>query len=267
MVRITEWEGHKIEKSIYGIFPIIIIFGVLWQFIFTSGLTEKYPVPRSVLLGVVVAIFASMFTGMIWGIKKKEGAIGLSFPFLMLLFVVVIFMWAIILIALIFVLILVGGIYSIKRRSSLKIYTVASTSVSFHETLINMITRLLKENRIGYTRNHNVFHLKAANDEKIKMIIRMMDGKHIGHYYDIILVTKARDAKVEKIKKLIREGIVELNRRKGIDSYPQEIFYCRYCGREVFYDQSLDWFYCHKCHRPRRGNNVSRVVVRSQQKT
>jgi len=262
MVRITEWKGHKIEKSIYWIFLTIIAFGVLWQFISISNFTGELPVLRPVLLGVVIAIFASIFTGMIWGVKKKEGAMGLSFYLLMWLFVVVIFMWAIILTALFIVLVLVGGIYSSKRQSSLKIYTVGSTSVSFYKVLIDMITRILKENRIGYTRNHNVYHLKAAKGEKIKVVIQMMDGKQIGHYYDITLVTRASDAKVEKIKKIIHEAVVDLNNKRNIDSYPQERFYCKYCGKEIFYDQSLDWFYCHKCHRPRRGNNVRLVVTK-----
>ncbi len=157
-----------------------------------------------------------------------------------------------------FILFAAGQVWVSKTQERMKILVDGDYSLELLRELTGKIKSSLSRNGVSYAEYHNSIQLDLDKKERIIIAVIFEEVLEKTEYKLILRAIGSRESSTYALlKKEISEIVYDIEREKGIDSYPKvKRVVCMKCRRDVSYVVATDQFYCMKCRKYEKEKDV-----------
>ena len=265
MVKDYDWQHDRETYKVILIINLILITSIIITILielYFKNMVEKLIeyVLFFMLMGIIVSIIISSFF-------KIKGIFVTVFVLSMFILMAIIsvfseLFWFII----IFygLLLIIFGLEERVCRKSLKLLIEVKndTSLFFYKPLHDELKKELDKMYYKYTNDwYNTFIITFSDNKKGELRFFSYDRFNMNNFYKITLYTRSKDNNVESLKQNIKKLVERMDKEFSIDEYSNYKLICNECKKRVLYTIDTDEYYCNKCSKYYKENEVEKIFI------
>lgn len=145
-----------------------------------------------------------------------------------------------------------------KSQERMKILVGGDYSLELVRELAGRIAQVLTRNGLMSKRYGNSFQLDLEGKERINVGVRADHCYEDTEYTLILRTNRSRDSPVYmSLKEHVSRIVEEIEEDRGFDTFTKvKRVVCRKCGRKVSYIVATDQFFCSKCRKYKKEQDV-----------